>query len=522
MKQRLLLIKYLSVHVAWAWLLSGLILPLQSNAASNEADLESDPTEVLAEPLDDSFNAADDYATAYQFDDSLDNQENLWDRMREGFSMPDLNSNYTAKHEQWYAARPDYMSRMLERSKKYLFHIVEEVEKRGMPTEIALLPMIESGFNPKALSTSKASGIWQFIPSTGTHFGLKQNYWSDSRKDVQAATQAALNYLQKLYTMFGAWDLALAAYNAGEGTVSRAIEKNRRLGLPTDYAHLSLPDETRNYVPKLQAIKNIIFRPDNYGVTLNNIPNRPYFSTVTAPKQIDAKLAAQLAGITQDEFNALNPSFNRPVIIANTDFQQLLLPTWSASNFVRNLANYDKPLSQWQTYHPRRGERVHQIADQFNIGVYELCAINNLRPNKNLVPRRPLLVPAGLTTHRTQPIDALAMAGYNLMPRDDVTPASSTRTHTVRRGDTVASVAKRYGVSTKALMRSNGLSKPRLTNGQTLRIELSNIASNRHGRTTRAEHHVTNSKGRKFRAESHTKHSKVTAKTSTHHKRRTK
>ncbi|MEZ0210666.1 MAG: transglycosylase SLT domain-containing protein, partial [Methylophilus sp.] len=196
---------------------------------------------------------ADTYSSTYQFEDALTLQDSLWDRVRDGFNMPDIDSDYTNKHEQWYASRPDYVSRMLERSKKYLYHIVVEVEKRGMPTEIALLPMIESGFNPKALSTSKASGIWQFIPSTGKDFGLKQNYWKDSRKDVTAATQAALNYLQKLYTMFGAWDLALAAYNAGEGTVARAIERNQRLGLPTDYQHLSLPDETRNYVPKLQA-----------------------------------------------------------------------------------------------------------------------------------------------------------------------------------------------------------------------------------------------------------------------------
>lgn len=425
---------------------------------------------AVTESFDDSLELSDDFVSSYQFDNGLDSNENLWDRVRNGFAMPDVDSVYTSKHEQWYASRPDYVSRMLDRSKKYLFHIVEEVEKRGMPMEIALLPMIESGFNPKALSTSKASGIWQFIPSTGKNFGLKQNYWSDSRKDIKAATQAALTYLQRLHTMFGTWDLALAAYNAGEGTIARAIEKNRKLGLPTDYAHLSLPDETRNYVPKLQAIKNIIFRPDEYGLTLNNIPNRPYFATVNAPRQLDTKLAAELAGISQEEFVALNPSYNKPVMIANADMQQLLLPTWAASNFVRNLANYDKPLSQWKSYHPARGERIQSIAERFNISLYELCAINNLRPNKNLLPRRPLLVPGNVNGHLTQQIDASAMANYNLLPREEAVATPQPAIHHVKAGETAFGLAKKYGITVKALMVANHLKKPQVAAGQILHI----------------------------------------------------
>lgn len=453
-----------------------LVLLTLTNPAQAEGELSNDIP--VTESFDDSLNENDDFVSSYQFDGALTTNENLWDRVRNGFSMPDVDSVYTSRHEQWYASRPDYVSRMLDRSKKYLFHIVEEVEKRGMPTEIALLPMIESGFNPKALSTSKASGIWQFIPSTGKDFGLKQNYWSDSRKDIKAATQAALNYLQRLHAMFGTWDLALAAYNAGEGTVARAIEKNRRLGLPTDYEHLSLPDETRNYVPKLQAIKNIIFRPNNYGLTLNDIPNRPYFSTVNAPRQLDTKLAAELAGISQDEFIALNPSYNKPVMIANADMQQLLLPTWAAANFVRNLANYDKPLSQWKGYHPGRGERIQTIAERFNISVYELCAINNLRPNKNLLPRRPLLVPGNVNAHLTHPIDVSAMANYNLMPRDEVQSQASTEVrYQVKAGDTLAKLAKKFGVSPSVILKSNGLKQQRLTPGQTLHFNNAKAAN---------------------------------------------
>ena len=489
----------------------------QVDAAPGEADLSNDIP--VTESFDDGLNANDEFATSYQFDDTLDDGLSLWDRVRSGFAMPDVNSTYTSKHEQWYASRPDYVSRMLDRSKKYLFHIVEEVEKRGMPTEIALLPMIESGFNPKALSTSKASGLWQFIPSTGKDFGLKQNYWKDSRKDIKAGTQAALTYLQRLHGMFGSWDLALAAYNAGEGTVAKAIEKNRRLGLPTDYEHLSLPDETRNYVPKLQAIKNIIFRPDNYGLTLNEIPNRPYFSTVNAPRQIDTKLAAELAGISQEEFIALNPSYNKPVMIVSNDMQQLLLPTFAASNFVRNLSNYDKPLSQWKSYRPARGERIQSIADRFNISVYELCAINNMRPNKNLLPRRTLLVPGNVNGHLTQAIDVSAMANYNLLPREEVVASPSSVTHHVKTGDTLAKLARKYGVSASMIMKSNGLKKQRLSPGQILHINLPGRAASAR---TRAKSHASRNEqsGGRHKSETSSKssrHSRVSSHASQHH-----
>lgn len=447
-------------------------LPFWATAGYVDSATLSDDNESS---YDESYGESDTegYTSSYQFEDSLTLQESLWDRVRDGFNMPDIDSDYTNKHEQWYASRPDYVSRMLERSKKYLYHIVVEVEKRGMPTEIALLPMIESGFNPKALSTSKASGIWQFIPSTGKDFGLKQNYWKDSRKDVTAATQAALNYLQKLHTMFGAWDLALAAYNAGEGTVARAIERNRKLGLPTDYQHLSLPDETRNYVPKLQAIKNIIFRPEEYGLTLNEIPNKPYFTTVQAPNKIDAKLAAELAGISLEEFNALNPSFTRPVLITENSYQKLLLPTWAASNFTNNLNNYNRPLSNWHSYQPKKGERLGAIANRFDISLYELSATNNLKPNRNLIVRRPLLVPASLQSGLTRPIDVASMANLSVEVPVEKEPSSQSETisHKVKKGETLAKLAKRYGISGKQIMQQNHLKSSSLTVGQVLQLE---------------------------------------------------
>jgi membrane-bound lytic murein transglycosylase D len=309
----------------------------------------------------------------------------LRDRIISGYQMPDIDSEYTSTHEAWYAARPDYVKRMMDRSQRYLYHIVVEVEKRGMPSEIALLPMVESAFNPKATSRTKASGIWQFMPKTGKTFGLKQNNWVDDRKDITAATNAALDYLQKLHTMFGTWDLALAAYNAGEGTVQHAIDRNLKQGLPTDYQSLPLPSETKNYVPKLQAIKNIMANPQNYGLNIDTIPNRPYFTTITLTKQIDAKLAAQLADISFEEFTSLNPEFNHPIIRDKaTNINEILLPISAAETFKSNLQSYDKPLVSWQDYHAQREDRMDKIAKKFGVNSKDLRDTGDSAPvNKN-------------------------------------------------------------------------------------------------------------------------------------------
>ena len=225
---------------------------------------------------------------------------------------------------------------MTERSRKYLFHIVEELELRNMPTELALLPFIESAFNPQAVSSAKAAGMWQFMPATGKSFELKQNAFRDDRRDVLASTRAALDYLQKLYGMFGDWHLALAAYNWGEGSVGRAIAKNQRKGLGTGYTDLTMPMETRFYVPKLQAIKNIVAAPDKFTSTLPAIGNHPYFQTVDIKRDIDVALAAKLAEVPLEDFKALNPSANRPVILA-AGTPQILLPWDNAEVFQSNL-----------------------------------------------------------------------------------------------------------------------------------------------------------------------------------------
>ena len=273
----------------------------------------------------------------------------LWDRIRRGFAMPDLQDEFVTNREQWYATRPDYIARMTERSKKYLYHVVEELEARKMPTELALLPFIESAFNPQAVSTAKAAGMWQFIPSTGKYYDLKQNTFRDDRRDVQASTRAALDYLQKLYGMFGDWQLALAAYNWGEGSVGRAIAKNQRLGLPTTYSDLKMPNETRYYVPKLQAVKNIVANPAQFNTQLDSIDNHPYFRSVPITRDMDVALAADLAEVPLADFKALNPSLSRPVILA-AGTPQVLMPWANADSFSANLDRYKGQLASWTAW----------------------------------------------------------------------------------------------------------------------------------------------------------------------------
>jgi len=431
-------------------------------------------------------------------------RDDLWQRIKNGYAIPESSSNLTQKHEQWYSSRPDYVKRMVERSQRYLFHVVEEVEKRGMPSEIALLPMIESAYNPKAYSTSRASGIWQFVPSTGKYFGLKQNWWFDNRRNITFATDAALTYLQKLHAMFGAWDLALAAYNAGEGTVSRAIERNRRLGLPTDYESLNLPPETRNYVPKLQAIKNLMTNPGNYGLNIQTIANTPYFAKVTAPAQIDAHLAAKLAEISDEEFLALNPSFNRPVITNENKNLELLLPIVAAQTFRTNLENYNKPLVSWKTYFAKKGERLEKIADKFGIHVSKLRDVNDLPAQSKIKKTSTILVPNGNRTdfkadgnsaastpesalqgtetdfsanpeHGSANIHLTGIENDSLSSEsnDENEPKESHSVrHKVKNGEVMAAIAKRYGVSVKQIMVANSLKTSRLKAGQLLRINI--------------------------------------------------
>jgi membrane-bound lytic murein transglycosylase D len=393
----------------------------------------------------------------------------LWHRIRIGFSLEPLDSDLVHEHEAWYSSRPEYIKRFVGRGSLYLHYIVEQVEKRKMPMEIALLPVIESAFTPRAHSTAKASGLWQFIPSTGKNYGLTQDWWRDNRRDVLAATDAALNYLQRLHDMFDSWELALAAYNCGEGCVGRAIAYNQKRGLPTDYLSLKLPPETRNYVPKLFAVKNIVLAPTTYGIELDSVPDQPYFTTVDAPSRMDVKLAAKLARMSEDEFLALNPAYNKPVAMPG----KIVLPVDKAEAFKANLESYDKPLVSWTTYNAKRLESIDAIARRHGLSGAQLRAANDqakLDKKGRLRAAAPILVPMMSGAPQAAKLARVATvsiptASSSATPRPQAprAPTASSdsrheaRTYIVRAGDTVYSIARRFDTAVDALLAANRL-----------------------------------------------------------------
>jgi membrane-bound lytic murein transglycosylase D len=366
----------------------------------------------------------------------------LWERIRRGFAMPTLENDLVHQQEQWYASRPEYMQRMTERSRKYLFHIVEELERRGMPTELALLPFIESAFNPQAVSSARAAGMWQFMPATGHYFELKQNVFRDDRRDVLASTRAALDYMQKLYGMFGDWHLALAAYNWGEGSVARAIAKNQRMGMGTTYSDLNMPGETRMYVPKLQAVKNLIATPERFHAELPLIENHPYFQSVTVSRDMDVQLAARLADVSVEDFRALNPSLSRPVILA-AGTPQILLPWDNATIFQRNFEAYNAgQYASWTAWSAPSTMSVAEVARRVGMSEADLRSVNTIPPRMLIKAGSVLIVPRSA---KMQDDVASHVADNGQL---SLAPESVTRRTTLKAGkhDTVASIARRYRV----------------------------------------------------------------------------
>jgi membrane-bound lytic murein transglycosylase D len=371
-------------------------------------------------------------------------QTDLWERVRRGFAMPELDSTLVRNREQWYAKNPDYVQRMTERGGRYMFHIVEELERRGLPTELALLPFVESAFNPQALSSARASGMWQFMAATGKHYKLKQNIFRDDRRDVLASTRAALDYLQRLNKMFGGdWQLALAAYNWGEGNVQRAIARNQKLGLPTTYAALSMPLETQNYLPKLQATKNIVLRPADFNLALPALKNHPYFLSVPIERDMDVAVAVKLAGLPLDEFQHLNPQMNRPVILA-AGTPQVLLPYDNANRFVRQLPQHRGPLASWTAWTAPKTLRPADAAKQFNMSEEQLREVNHIPPRMLVTAGSTLLVPRAESRKADVSIELADNATLALAP--DLPPMRRMALKAGRR-DSVATVAKRYHVA---------------------------------------------------------------------------
>ncbi len=378
----------------------------------------------------------------------------LWARIRSGFAMPDLQGELVTDREQWYASRPDYMQRMTERSSKYLFHIVEELERRNMPTELALLPYIESAFNPQAVSSAKAAGMWQFMPATGKYFDLKQNAFRDDRRDVLASTRAALDYLQKLHRMFGDWHLALAAYNWGEGSVGRAIARNKKDGLGTGYQDLRMPDETRLYVPKLQAVKNIVANPQAFRAELPLIENHPYFQQVLISRDIDVALAAKLADVALADFKALNPSAHRPVIIASGT-PLILLPWDNAKIFQRNFEAYTQgQYASWTAWTAPATLSVGDAARRVGMSEADLRGVNNIPPRMLIKAGSTLLVPRTATTDSDVTSHVADTAQVAFAP-EIVTRKTSVK---ARKGETVTTIARRYGLSAANVAEWNDVS----------------------------------------------------------------
>jgi membrane-bound lytic murein transglycosylase D len=398
-------------------------------------------------------------------------QLDLWERVRRGFALPDLDNDLVRRGEQWYSSRPDYVQRMTERGGRYLFHIVEELDHRGMPTELALLPFIESAYNPQAMSTAKASGMWQFVPATGKDYALKQNVFRDDRRDVLESTRAALDYLQRLYSMFGDWHLALAAYNWGEGSVQRAIARNQRLGLPTDYSSLKMPNETAYYVPKLQAVKNIIARPADFGLSLPTLANHPYFLSVPIERDMDVAIAVKLAGIPLEEFQSLNPQMNKPVILA-AGTPRVLLPYDNANRFVRELPQHRGRLATWTAWTAPKTLRPADVAKQVGMDEATLREVNRIPPRMLVKAGSTLLVPRG--EHRLADVSSEIADNATMALSPD---GPTLRKTSLRAGkhDSVASVAKRYRVSTAQIAQWNGVApsaafKP----GQTIVVFVAN------------------------------------------------
>jgi membrane-bound lytic murein transglycosylase D len=383
----------------------------------------------------------------------LTSDADLWARIRRGFMMNDLSSELVTSQEQWYATRPSYIGRMTERSSKYLYHVVEELERRNMPTELALLPFIESAFNPQAVSSAKAAGMWQFMPATGKYFSLKQNVFRDDRRDVLASTKAALDYLQKLHRMFGDWHLALAAYNWGEGSVGRAIAKNQRDGLATDYASLNMPAETRNYVPKLLAVKNIVANPVVFNATLPEIPNHPYFQSVTITRDLDVALAAKLAEIKLEDFKSLNPSANKPVIFA-AGTPRILLPWDSAGIFERNLSIHNGQTAGWTVWVAPTTMKVVDAAKRVGMNETQFRELNRIPPRMLIKQGSTLLVPRSAKQDKDVS-EHVADNGQVSFSPEIVLKKMMVK---LRKAETVVAIAKRYKVTAASLAGWNKVS----------------------------------------------------------------
>lgn len=442
-------------QTVWRFIVFNLINALLATNVYAITNVTGDPIIIIDDDTPENVIISDDIFPAKP-------AESLWPKINAGYKMYTKPSKKglkrIKKYENWYKKRPDYIERMMVRANKYLYFVYQEVKKRNMPMEIALLPMIESAYNPLAKSKAKAVGMWQFIPSTGRLYGLQQDWWRDERQNVIESTDSALDYLERLHDEFGTWELALAAYNAGEGRVGRTQKKNKRNKRPTDFYSLNLPMETRNYVPKLLAIRNIMQNPAKYGIELKDIPFQPYFESVVVPDEIDTELAARLAEISLEEFQLLNAEHKRPIMKSVEGAHSILLPVGAVTTFNKNLFAHDQPISSWKVYKPKKGETLKHVAKKFNIDWRVLAKVNQLRSQKRFGKRNILLIP------NTNAI------GTSFPSSGGIIDYHTIITHRVKSGETLSHISSRYKVGVKAIMEFNELPSSKIIIGDILDI----------------------------------------------------
>ena len=442
-------------QTVWRFIVFNIINALLATNVYAITNVTGDPIIIIDDDTPENVIISDDIFPAKP-------AESLWPKINAGYKMYTKPSKKglkrIKKYENWYKKRPDYIERMMVRANKYLYFVYQEVKKRNMPMEIALLPMIESAYNPLAKSKAKAVGMWQFIPSTGRLYGLQQDWWRDERKNVIESTDSALDYLERLHDEFGTWELALAAYNAGEGRVGRTQKKNKRNKRPTDFYSLNLPMETRNYVPKLLAIRNIMQNPAKYGIELKDIPFQPYFESVVVPDEIDTELAARLAEISLEEFQLLNAEHKRPIMKSVEGAHSILLPVGAVTTFNKNLFAHDQPISSWKVYKPKKGETLKHVAKKFNIDWRVLAKVNQLRSQKRFGKRNILLIP------NTNAI------GTSFPSSGGIIDYHTIITHRVKSGETLSHISSRYKVGVKAIMEFNELPSSKIIIGDILDI----------------------------------------------------
>jgi membrane-bound lytic murein transglycosylase D len=433
--------------------------PPETTTAPDDANKAAGPMPSLTMPREWQHHNGEDY-------------DDLFDRMRAGFALDEVQEPAINQQLAWFEHNPDYLERVFQRGQRYMYHVITEVEARGMPLEFALLPVVESAYEPFAYSSSRAAGMWQFIPGTGVRFGLKQNWWYDGRRDVIESTRAALDYLQALHDQFdGDWLLAIAAYNVGENTVQRELEYNRAHGKPTDFWHLTLPAETRAYVPKLLAMKRLMAEPERYGLEFAVIPNEPYFAVIDTNGQIDLKIAAQLAGTSFDELVALNPGYNRWATDPDGP-HRILVPIDNADGFdtaLKTLGPDDRV--RFAQHEVTRRETLPMIAKQYGTSVAVISKINDIKGGK-VIAGQTLKIPE---ISGQLPDKVLLAASRVDRPQSDLGGRKQHQiVYRVRAGETLSSIARRHGMPVSTLARLNNMGTgDSLVKGQRLVIKAS-------------------------------------------------